>query len=307
MGQALMRLGVIGLGRRWRQCYRPALRALRGRLTVTLVCDEVHNRAAREARALGCAAAAGPAELLESDDVEAVLLPDPQWFGLWPLEHACRLGKPVFCGEDVLAAEPDPEPVRQQASACGLPVMAGLAARVAPATTALRGLLSDALGPVWGVTGDCLRPAGQAPPLPLSLLDWCARVVGAEPVGVLASGTDEGRFASLLLEFPGQRRAVLTAWQTTPAANGPLLRVIAERGWAEVRLPSRLRWEDAGGRQAYAARGPATPEAVLLERFADVAGGGRPAEPSFDDACRVRGWLRAAERSRAEGRRVRLE
>src|SRR5436305_1819015 len=124
-----MRLGVIGLGRRWRRRYRPALRALRGRFTVELLCDEVQARAGREARALGAAPAAGPAELLESDDVEAVLLPDRQWFGLWPLEHACRVGKPVFCGEDTLVAEPDPERVRQQVRESRLPVMAGLAAR----------------------------------------------------------------------------------------------------------------------------------------------------------------------------------
>jgi predicted dehydrogenase len=301
-----MRLGVIGLGRRWRQRYRPALRALRGQFAVALVCDEVYARAAHEARALGCAASAGPTELLESDDVEAVLLPDPQWFGLWPLEHACRLGKPVLCGEDVLAAEPDAERLRPQVRQARLPVLAGLAARVTPATAALRELLAGPLGPPRGVTGDLLLPPGERG-LPPSLLDWCAVVLGADPVGVLASATPDGRSASLLLEFPGERRALLSAWPAAHAAGAPLLRVFAERGWAEVRLPDRLRWEDAASRQARVEHGRPAPEAVLLEQFADAVQGGRAPEPSFDEGCRVLGWLRSAERSRAEGCRVALE
>ena len=39
---------------------------------------------------------AGVIELLERDDVEAVLL-GPAWFGTWPLAHAAARNKPVLC------------------------------------------------------------------------------------------------------------------------------------------------------------------------------------------------------------------
>src|SRR6516164_6557009 len=90
-------VGVIGLGRRWRRCYKPLLLALRRRYNVRAVCDEVRRRADREARRLGCDVAAGPAALLEREEVRAVLLVDRQWFGLWPVTLACRHHKPVFC------------------------------------------------------------------------------------------------------------------------------------------------------------------------------------------------------------------
>ena len=44
----LLRVGVIGLGRRWRKRYKPALGALRQRFAVRAVCDQVRERAQRE-------------------------------------------------------------------------------------------------------------------------------------------------------------------------------------------------------------------------------------------------------------------
>src|SRR5271166_5500917 len=91
-----LRVGVIGLGRRWRR-YRRLLARLRDHVEVRAVCDQIAHRAEIEARQFDCAAAAGPVELLERPDVQAVLLLDAQWYGLWPLEHACRINKPILC------------------------------------------------------------------------------------------------------------------------------------------------------------------------------------------------------------------
>ena len=308
-----MQVGVIGLGRHWQQRYRPALRALRDRFRVRLVCDQVEHLARREARRLGCGAALGPTELVESGDVEAVLLLDAQWFGLWPVEAACRAGKPVYCCGDLLPGEPDPDGLARQARESGVPVLVGLAPRHAAVTAALGRLLADRLGPARGVACDFLvapgdagprRPAGL--PVPPSLLDWCATILGAEPVAVLAGGTDDGAFASLLLEFPDDRRAQLTGWRSAEAWHAPRLRVLAERGWAAAELPGRLRWADADGRHVSAPRGRPPPEQELLGRFFHAACEGQTPEPSLADACRLLGWLGAAERSRAEGVRVAL-
>src|SRR6516164_278216 len=90
-------VGVIGLGRQWRRRYAPALRALAGSFQVVAVCDQIAQVAAAEAARLRCPAAAGPSELIERDDVGAVLLLDVGWQRLWPVERAASAGKPVFC------------------------------------------------------------------------------------------------------------------------------------------------------------------------------------------------------------------
>ena len=95
----LLRVGVIGLGPRWQKRYKPALLAMRHRFRVALLCDAVPQRALREAKLLGCRAVGGPTALVEDDTVEAILLLDPSWYRLWPLEVACRIGKPVLCAE----------------------------------------------------------------------------------------------------------------------------------------------------------------------------------------------------------------
>src|SRR5207237_4199630 len=95
---APLRVGVIGLGPRWQRRYKPALLALRRMYEVRVLFDQIPQQATREARRLGCDAVTGITSLLESDDVDAVLLLDSQWFRLWPIEQACRCGKPVFCG-----------------------------------------------------------------------------------------------------------------------------------------------------------------------------------------------------------------
>jgi predicted dehydrogenase len=306
--EGLLQVGVIGLGRQWRQRYRPALRALRDHFAVRLLCDQVYALAAREARALGCNAVLGPTELLESDAVEALLLLDAQWFGLWPLEPACHAGKPVFCLDALALAEPQLDDILRQVREGRLPVMTELAPREAWVTSALRELLTGPLGPARGVACNFFQPHREpeaAWPVDVALVDWCAHVLDAEPVSVLAAGTDDGGFASLLLEFPGERPAQLTGWRAPAMWHPPRLRVVAERGWALAELPGRLRWTDANGRH-YESRRGTNPEGVLLERFARTVREGEAPQPSLEDACRAVAWLRAAERSRADGRRVRL-
>jgi predicted dehydrogenase len=309
MDDGLLQVGVIGLGRQWRQRYKPALRALRDRFGVRLLCDQVNGLAVREARSLGCDAVLGPSELLESNEVEAVLLLDAQWFGLWPLEQACRAGKPVFCLDALALPEDHLDHVLRQVQECRLPVMTELAPRHAWATEALRELLAGPLGRARGVVCDFFRPqpgVDASGPVDVALADWCAHVLGAEPASVLAAGTDDGGFASLLLEFPDERRAQLTGWRAPVVWHPPRLQVVAERGWARVELPARLWWTDAEGRHSETRRRPPL-EQVLLERFARSVHDGQPPHPSLEDACRAVAWLHAAERSRAEGRRVLLD
>src|SRR5262245_35005302 len=99
-----LRLGVLGLGGRWPR-FRDAALALRDEVRVRAVWDTTAARAEQEAARLGCRAAGGAVELLEGDDVDAVLLPGGAWAGPWALERACTAGKPVLCAVSPLAAE----------------------------------------------------------------------------------------------------------------------------------------------------------------------------------------------------------
>jgi predicted dehydrogenase len=304
-----VRLGVIGLGRRWRR-YRAALRAPNGpRFDVRAVCDEVQELAVREARRLGCDASAGPAELLERDDLDALLLADAQWFGLWPLELACRARKPVLCS---VALERDAEHADvliRQVRACQLPVLMELAPRFAPGTEWLRSLLATpALGAVRGVQCDVLGGAETSGPVDrVALLDWCVRILGSAPTQVFAAGPPaEGPLTSLWLECGDGRAAQLSLWRAGGPGRAPRLEVVGEHGWAAVELPGRWWQGRAGGRSAGVLRGEPTARLVLRE-FAKVLQTGRPPVPSLEDAYRALTWLRSAERSRAEGRRVAIE
>ncbi|MBY0230759.1 MAG: hypothetical protein K2W96_15845 [Gemmataceae bacterium] len=74
---ARLRVGVVGLDRRWRAALRPEARAVTGE---------------------------GIIELLRRPGIDAIIL-GRAWFGLWPLPHAIEAGKPVLCLADPLADE----------------------------------------------------------------------------------------------------------------------------------------------------------------------------------------------------------
>src|SRR2546422_237927 len=118
-----VQIGVIGLGRLWRKRYKPALARMGDCFQVRAVCDQVQAVAEMEGKRLGCQAVLGPTALLENKDVHALLLVDSQWFGLWPIEVACRLGKPVYCCGSPAEEGNHAEALVQQVRDSRLPVM----------------------------------------------------------------------------------------------------------------------------------------------------------------------------------------
>jgi|SRR5947209_6922069 len=309
----LLRVGVIGLGRRWRKRYKPALRALGQRFAVRAVCDQVRERAATEARTLRCPAVAGPAALLERDDVDAVLLADVQWFGLWPVERACRFAKPVFCACPLAQDDAHADALLRQVEESRLPVMVEMAPRLAAETTRLRELLQTQLGPARRVFCDAIVPqrgaAGQAEGvgscaasllggLGVSLPDWCAPLLGGEPGRVKVTEVEDGQ--ELLLDFGGGRAAEIRH-RRLAGVRRLRLEVVAERGLAVAELPGQVFWTARDGKHVHlmARREPAG--RVLLERFHQAVTTGQPPEPDLRDAHRALGWLRAAVQSRQAG------
>jgi predicted dehydrogenase len=300
-----LRLGVIGLGRRWRR-YRRLLARLRNHVEVRAVCDQIAHRAENEARQFDCTAAAGPVELLERPDIEAVLLLDAQWYGLWPLEHACRINKPILCTSSLVNEEAHSDALKQSIQSSGLPVLMVLPLLLAPATRHLRELLTHRLGQARLVRADW--SAGQLPPgsdllgnaAVLPLLAACSWLLDDVPRSVWTVDGDRSGFVTLILRFGGDRLAQVNLWTTLAGRTPPRFEVVAESGTAMVDLPRHLRWRDAEGQHAQHLS-PRSLELSSLERFILALRDGQPLRPNFEDAHQALTWLRAAIRSRNEG------
>jgi len=305
-----LRVGVIGLGRCWRR-YRPLLAQLREHIEVRAVCDQVLRRAEMEAQQFECAAAGGPAELLERPDVEAVLLLDTQWYGLWPLEHACRTNKPVLCTASPASDAAHADALREQIQASGLPVLMALPPLLAPATRQLRELLTHRLGQARLVRADwSAAPARSSRDLldhaaVLPLLAACAWLLEDVPRSVWTLDGESAAFVTLMLRFGCDRLAQVNLWTAAQGRTPPRFEVVADAGTAAAELPRQLRWRDADGQHAQRLP-PRSAEQSSLERFLLSLRAGQPLQPSFEEVYQALIWLRAALRSRSEGKCISL-
>lgn len=310
---APLRLGVIGLGARWRQYYRPALQALQDRFTVSALHDQVQHLATQEARRLGCAASPGPTQLLESDGVEAVLLPDPQWYGLWPVEVACRAGKPVLLATLPILSEPRADAVAAAVRQAGSTVLVENGPRLAPAAARLGQLLDERLGPARHVLCRWQGPPRSAAfppedpavtvagPDGLGILTWAASLLGGEPEAVLAWGDAGAGPGGVVLRFPEGR--VLEIHGLGDAQVRPELsaQVVAAQGSATVRFPRSLAWSDADGSHRHRVGHPRPSAQETLLRFHTAVCGGTAGDDELAPACQARAWLQRAAQSQREG------
>jgi hypothetical protein len=279
-----LRVGIIGLGRRWRRAWLPALATLGKQYEVCVVHDPSPERTAREAGLLECRPAPSASDLVADATVEAVIVADPPWYRLWPVELALAAGKPVLLGGSAALADPRLDALADATIDRNLPVLAPLWLADSPAMLRLRDLLAGQFGPVHLVIGQCARP-GTGVPTTAPDSGWvqmaaaCATLLGPAGASELAralSTPDGGPTVRLLAwREPGRQRA------------GVRLRVVAERGAATATLPSRLAWSDPAGQHVWRAPPGWSAALVLLERFRRACREGAAAEPGLDFARRV--------------------
>ena len=93
-----LRVGVIGLGDDWENRHRPALRTLADRFELHAICEEVSLRAEQAADEFDAKAVDGFRAITQREDVDALLILSPQWYGPLPILAACDAGKSVYCG-----------------------------------------------------------------------------------------------------------------------------------------------------------------------------------------------------------------
>jgi len=319
-----LRVGVIGLGRLWEARHKPALARLRDRFRVTAVYDQVVRRAETEAAQLGCAAVEGLSALVDRPDVDVIHLLTPQWFGLHPIELACRARKPVYCALPLAVEPAGLAGLVGRIEASGIPFMPEFARRFYPATLRLRELLATTLGPPRLVVGHSRLfgydryglpgPATQMTPAPLLLdpggylLDWCCFLFGAEPVTLQGSGgvvlptpgdsspsPAEPDYESFSAEFPGGGLAQVSfgryhreSWgEATKFLPPPGFQVYAQRGAAWLEMPDRIQWSDASG--THEERLPLEPTVgdVLNDQFHRLVRGEPSLAPGLRDALAV--------------------
>lgn len=304
---ARLRIGVIGLGRRWPR-YRRALLALKGDARVVALCDPAVARAQHEAQQLGCEAAGSVVELVERDDIDAFVLLGGAWFGLWPLEHASRVNKPVLCAGSLL---------HEDAFADGMHARLDPAAPIHLALWPAFELLSEAAAQRLGVALGAPRLAlaghvatTESDPLnsgpALALLHGLAGLFEAAPrsVSVLAP-LEQPRFATIVLAFDDGRMAQLSLWGGPAEVGRTWLDVDAEAGTLRAELPRQLDWRDAEGRHTLSLPGGLA-EVWLVDRFLTAVRQGEPPMIPFTRAFRSLTWLRAARRSRQDGTTIEL-
>ena len=311
-----IRVGVIGLGRLWEARHKPALLRLRDRFQVVSVYDQVARRAAIEAASLRCEAADGLAQMVGREDLDAIYVLTPQWFGTHPIRLACEAGKPIYCALPP-ASEPEAfERIAPMLRESGVAFMPELARRFYPATLRLKELLATTLGPARLILGHTRLfgfdrygtpgPSTQLAPVPLSidpgsyLVDWCrdlfgvevSRLRAAETMVLPAMADGSPDYLSVTLDFAGGGLAQVGIGRYHRAPWGDAIRflpqpgfqVYAERGSAWLEMPDRIAWTDAQG--SHEERLPMEPTVgeVLNDQFHRLVRGEPSLAPGLDDA-----------------------
>lgn len=275
-----IRVGVVGLGDAWEHRHRAALRALGDRFEVRTVCEQVGHLAATAAAEFGVKHSDGFRVLTRREDVDAVLMLAPQWYGALPLLAACEAGKAVYCAPGLHIAGAEADAVKQRVEQSGIAFMAEFPRRHAPATVRLKELICTHLGPprllfchqrlpaANGNSHPTARPQRSSIQELTELVDWCRYVVGSEPSAVMSvfhqamhEGVEEDyQMMSLDFSEPGRPgtgptaqiscgRYIPGSWHEAISYR-PLagLQVSCERGIAFVDLPGTVVWFDEAGR-----------------------------------------------------------
>ena len=201
-----LRVGVIGLGNAWETRHRPALRALGDRFEVRAICEQVSHKAEQAAQEFQACAIDGYRALAARDDIDAVLILSPQWYGPLPILAACDEGKAVYCGAAMEIEGDQARLIRDRVEKAGIAFMAEFPRRHAPATLRLKELIATRLGPPRLLFCHLRKLLKESPPQSqflhgnganrsktqpstitremIELVDWCRYIVGREPHSV---------------------------------------------------------------------------------------------------------------------------
>jgi predicted dehydrogenase len=334
-----LRVGLVGLGDFWQVRHATALRALADRFEVRAVCDQVRHRAEQAAAEFHAEAVDGYRVLAKREDIDAVLVLSPQWYGALPILAACDSGKAIYCAAGLDLDVEEARQIKRRIEEAGIAFAAEFPRRHAPATIRLRELIASQIGAprllfchqrsVADLPAN--HVAGHNPPHPafrymIEQIDWCRYVANQEPtavVGVVHSARDNIEvedYQMMSLDFspkgkPGTGaiaqiscgRYIPPGWQEAISYR-PLaaLQVSCERGIAFVDLPATLVWFDESGRHQESLDSERPIGELLLTNFYRSITSLVRKTSDLEDACRAICILQSARQSHQEGRRIDL-
>lgn len=168
-------IGYIGVGRRGRQ-----LMDLPANARIVAVADVHRDRAEQVAAAKRCRACHDYRLLLDSTDIDAVIIATPDHWHALPTIHACQAGKDVYCEKPLSLTVHEGRVMVEAARKYGRVVQTGSQQRSTPANDrACRMIREGHLGDVHTVIGhnypspwECELPA-QTVPQALNWQAWC--------------------------------------------------------------------------------------------------------------------------------------
>ena len=333
-----LRVGLVGLGDQWQKRHRPALLALADRFEVRAICGEVAHLAKEAAREFDAACVDGFRALAARDDVDAILMLAPQWYGSLPILAASDYGKSVFCASKLAIEVEETQRVHDRIESTGIAFTLELPHRFMPATLRLKELIATHLGPPrvlfchQRLSGDSVSISGNsqlADPLLRNLVgtvDWCHYIVGHAPrsvVGLSHPSNKEAVATDYEMrsgEFPDNEttahdtiaqiscgRYIDDLWPEAITFRPPAaLQVSCERGIAFVDLPANVIWFDEAGRhmESLDSERPVG-EQMLSAFYRDVTSLVQP-RSSLDEFYQALRVVLAARQSDRTGNRVDL-
>lgn len=334
-----LRVGLVGLGDAWEVRHRPALRAMNDRFEVRAVCAQVALRAERAAEEFNAEAVDGYRALTAREDIDAILMLSPQWYGPLPILAACDSGKAVYCAAALELTLEQAREVRSRVEAAGIAFMAELPRRHAAATLRLKELIATRLGKPkllfchqrksipklnGAMKGSCFSSIVNRDLI--ELVDWCRYVIGVEPTSVLGVRhgvgeiDDEGLYRMMSLDFSQNGHTgegpmaqiscghyMPESWTEAISFRPPAgLQVCCENGVAFVDLPSTLVWFDEAGRHMESLEMERPVGEQLLALFHRAVTSLVRKTNDLEDAYRALSVVINAERSVRDGTRVTL-
>ena len=332
-----LRVGLVGLGNDWDSRYRPALNALSDRFEVRAVCEEVAHLAESAARQFSAVAVDGYQAMLRRDDIDALLMLAPQWYGALPILAACDAGKSVYCATSLVTDPAQATLIKERVERSGVAFMAEFPRRHAPATLRLKELIATSLGPprllfchhrlLIDENGSRRLPPWQQQMnfVLMELVDWCHYVMQREPKSVMGTrhcNAPEGDadYVAMSVDFsddepPGFGPLAQIScghymprnWHEAVSFRPPAhLQVRCENGIAFIDLPTSITWFDEAGRHHESLDSERPVGEQLLLRFHRSVTSLVRNLSDLGDAYRAIQVVLASQQSAAEGQRVSL-
>lgn len=336
-----LRVGVVGVGSAWETRHRLALLSLSDRFEIRAVCCDVAQRAEQIAREFKSVVVDGYRSLTVREDIDAILMLAPGWYGALPILAACDAGKAIYCAA---ALDLDAERLREvkdRIDESGVAFMAELPRRNAPATLRLKELIATHLGeprllfchrrqPVikHGRSDEQLQDGSRDF---IEMVDWCRYVIGRDPTSVFGvthrdSDSSHCDYRMMSLDFSQVEpqgsgllgngplahiscgEYMLANWHEAIGFRPPAaLQVTCARGIAFVDLPATLIWFDEAGRHMESLESERPVGEQMLTQFHRAVTSLVRKSSDFEDAYRAVQIVLSAERSAESGVRVLID